>query len=318
MTRLGNSDLNVFPLALGANTLGWTADEGTSFAILDAFVEAGGNLIDTADNYSIWAEGNVGGESEIIIGRWLASRDLRDDVLIATKVSRHPDFLGLGRASISGGVEESLRRLGVDRIDVYYAHYDDPATPVEESAATFHELQQQGKIGHVGLSNYTAKRLEEWISVARAHGWELPVAFQPHYNLVHRQPYERELAPIVQAAQIGVVPYFGLASGLLSGKYGSAEEVNRSDRRVFTEKYSSPESFAVVDVLHEIAREQNVAVPTVALAWLRDAPGVVAPLASVRTADQLPALTAIGRFSLDADSRARLDSVSSRVPEEQL
>jgi aryl-alcohol dehydrogenase (NADP+) len=316
MARIGASDIDVLPLALGTNPFGWTADEPTSFALLDAFTEAGGQLLDTADNYSIWADGNDGSESETIIGRWMAARRNRDDVVIATKVSRHPDFRGLGRASILGGVEVSLRRLGTDRIDIYFAHYDDPATPVEESAAAFRELQESGKIRHVGLSNYGAARLAEWIEVARRHGWPLPIALEPHYNLVRRQPFERELAPIAREAGIGVLPYFGLASGFLAGTYRTAADVQRSDRsRRFTAQYLSPPALAVLETLDRIATEHGVAMPTVALAWLRRRPGVVAPIASARTIEQLPPLLAAATFELDPASTALLDRVSAEVPD---
>ncbi|HEY4225558.1 MAG TPA: aldo/keto reductase [Pseudolysinimonas sp.] len=305
----------IFPLALGTNTFGWTADEATSFEVLDAFAASGGQLIDTADNYSIWAEGNDGGESETIIGRWLASRRTRDSVLVSTKVSRHPEFKGLGHDAITRGVEASLRRLQTDYIDIYYAHYDDPETPVEQSATTFRELQLAGKIRHVGLSNYGRTRLEEWIRVARANDWPLPVALQPHYNLLRRQPYERELAPVVAGAGIGVVPYFGLASGFLSGKFRTAADIERSDRKQFTAQYFSPEAIAVVETLDDIARAHGVQIPTVAIAWLRSRPQVLAPLTGARSVEQLDALIAAATFDLDPESAARLDAVSAKVPE---
>jgi len=313
MTRPDVLGLEALPLALGTNTFGWTADEATAFRILDAFHDAGGRLVDTADNYSIWAEGNDGSESETIIGRWLAASGRRDDMVVATKVSRHPDFRGLSRASILGGVEVSLRRLQTDRIDVYYAHYDDPGTPVEESVAAFQELREAGKIRHVGLSNYGGARLAEWIRVSREHGWEPPVSLQPHYNLVHRQPYERELAPIVAAENLAVIPYFGLASGFLSGKFRTADDVERSDRKIFTAQYLSPESQAVLDVLDTASRELGIPVPTIALAWLRSRPFVAAPLVSARAVAQLPDLLAAATTELGVDVLARLDAVSARV-----
>jgi aryl-alcohol dehydrogenase (NADP+) len=315
MTTSNDSNLNLFPLALGTNTFGWTADEAASFEVLDAFVAAGGQLIDTADNYSIWADGNRGGESETIIGRWLADRRARESVVLATKVSRHPDFKGLGHDAVVRGLDASLHRMRTDYIDIYYAHYDDPDTTVEESASVFRELQVAGKIRHVGLSNYARPRLEEWIRIARSNGWPLPVALQPHYNLLRRQPYERELAPVVAAAGIGVVPYFGLASGFLSGKYRTAADIQRSDRSRFTAQYFSPEAIAVVEALDDIARAHQVEIPTVAIAWLRTRPNVLAPLAGARSAEQLVALLAAATFQLDTQSSARLDSVSAMVPE---
>jgi aryl-alcohol dehydrogenase-like predicted oxidoreductase len=312
MTRLGSTDLDVFPLALGGNTFGWTSDEATSMAVLDAFVAGGGNLIDTADNYSIWAEGNVGGESELIIGRWIASRRNRDSVIVATKVSRHPDFRGLSRRAILGGIDASLKRLQTDHIDLYYAHYDDPGTPVEESAATFRELQVSGKIRQIALSNYTGERLQEWVTVATRNGWPLPAVFQPHYNLVHREPFESDQAPVAAAAGMSIVPYFALASGFLSGKYRTNADLQSTDRsRRFAAQYGSEQAIATVQALEAVAVEAGVSLPTVAISWLRGRPGVAAPIASARTLEQLPALLASATFTLSTEARAALDAVSA-------
>ncbi len=314
MTRLGSTDLDVFPLALGGNTFGWTSDEDTSLAVLDAFVAGGGNFVDTADNYSIWADGNTGGESELIIGRWLAARGNRDSVVVATKVSRHPDFRGLGRRAILGGVDASLARLQTDYIDLYYAHYDDPGTPVEESAGAFHELQVAGKIRHVALSNYSGERLQEWVTVVRDNGWPLPAVYQPHYNLVHREPFESDQAPVAAAAGMSIVPYFALASGFLSGKYRTADDLQRTDRsRRFVAQYGSEQALAVVQTLEAVAAEAGVAPATVAISWLRGRSGVAAPIASARTLEQLPALLASATFELSAEARAALDAVSATV-----
>ncbi len=218
MTAIGSSGLDVFPLGLGGNTFGWTSDRETSFAVLDAFVAAGGNLIDTADSYSAWAPGNTGGESETIIGEWLAARGNRDSVVIATKVSRHPRFRGLSRGNVLAAADASLARLRTGHIDLYYAHHDDPEVPVAEAVGVFGELQKAGKIRHVGLSNFTAPRLREWVAAAAAEGLAAPVALQPHYNLLERASYETSLAPSAAEFGLGVLPYYALASGFLAGQ----------------------------------------------------------------------------------------------------
>jgi len=215
MALIGKSDLDVFALGLGGNTFGWTSDAETSFAVLDAFVAGGGNFIDSADSYSWWVEGNVGGESETIIGQWTKARGNRDSVIIATKVSRHPRFRGLSAQNVAAAADASLARLATDYIDLYYVHYDDPDVPVEETAGAFRALQVAGKIRQVGLSNFTAPRLREWMSVAEANGWPAPVALQPQYSLVEREPYESDLAPVIAEFGLGVMPYYSLASATL-------------------------------------------------------------------------------------------------------
>ncbi len=201
MAVIGSSDLDVLPVALGTNTFGWTADRDESFEILDAFVAGGGSLIDTADGYSAWAPGNVGGESETIIGEWIASRGGREQLVVATKVSSHPEFQGLGAANIAAAARESLRRLQTDHIDLYFAHYDDPDTPLEETVTAFAALVDRGAVRYVGLSNYTAERIAEWIETAQRLGVAAPVALEPHYNLLHREPFESELRPLAAAAR---------------------------------------------------------------------------------------------------------------------
>lgn len=210
MTVIGSSDLDVFPLGLGGNTFGWTSDQETSFAVLDAYVAGGGNFIDTADSYSAWVPGNSGGESETIIGEWTAARRNRDSVIIATKVDRHPQFRGLSRSNVLAAADASLSRLRTDRIDLYYVHYDDPDVPVAEAAGVFSELRKAGKIRYVGLSNFTAPRLREWFTVSAAEGFAPPVALQPHYNLVERAAYETSLAPVAAEFGLGVLPYLSL------------------------------------------------------------------------------------------------------------
>lgn len=313
MTLLGTSTIEVFPLALGGNVFGFTSDEATSHAVLDAYVAGGGNFIDTADLYSAWVSGNSGGESETIIGTWAASRRNRSDVVIETKVSQHPAFRGLAASNIRAAADASLRRLQTDYIDVYYAHYDDPSVPLEETVAAFDALRTAGKIREVGVSNYSPARLQEWIDIATRRGFALPVALQPHYNLVERAWYETGLAPVVAAHELAVVPYFALASGFLTGKYRTRADLRGAVRGQMVNRYMSPRGLAVVEVLDRIAAAREVAIPTVALAWLRGRPGVAAPLASARTVEQLPALLASATFELTAQERGELDQVSARV-----
>jgi len=311
MTVLGSSDLDVFPLGLGGNTFGWTSDMDTSFAVLDAYVAGGGNFIDTADSYSAWVPGHAGGESETIIGEWTAARGNRDSVIIATKVSRHPKFRGLSRGNVLAAADASLARLRTDHIDLYYVHYDDPDVPVAEVAGTFSELQRAGKIRHVGLSNYTAPRLREWLAVAAAEGFASPVALQPHYNLVERTAYEASLAPVAAEFGLGVLPYYALASGFLAGKYRSAADHAGAARQPGATRYLTPTGRAVLAALDAVAADRGVEPATVALAWLRARPQVAAPLASARTVDQLPALLASASLDLAADEIEALDKASA-------
>ena len=313
MAVIGKSDLVVFPLGLGGNTFGWTSDKETSFSVLDGYVAGGGNFVDTADSYSAWVPGHGGGESESIIGQWTKARGNRDSVVIATKVSRHPQFRGLSAKIIHGGAEASLTRLQTDYIDLYYAHYDDPDVPVQESAGAFRELQVAGKIRNVGLSNYTAPRLREWFAVCQAEGWPPPVAFQPHYNLVAREPYESEFAPIVAEFGIGVLPYSALASGFLAGKYRTACDNAGTARQPAAARYLTPAGLAVLAALDNIAAARGVEVASVAIAWLLTRPGVVAPLASARTVDQLGPLLAAATLKLTADEVNALGVASAEA-----
>ena len=219
MPRLGRTDLDVFPLCLGGNVFGWTASEQESFAILDAYAAAGGNFIDTADSYSAWVPGHVGGESETIIGRWMAARGGRNRMIIATKVGRAPGRLGLGRKNIRAGAEASLKRLGVDRIDLYYAHADDLNTPIDETLREFDALMREGKVGYIGASNFTAARLSAALATSAREGLARYVALQPHYNLMVRNEYEGALSDVCAREGVACVPYFALAMGFLSGKY---------------------------------------------------------------------------------------------------
>ncbi|MDP9792848.1 aryl-alcohol dehydrogenase-like predicted oxidoreductase [Catenuloplanes nepalensis] len=309
MVTIG-TDIDVFPLALGGNTFGWTSDENESRQVLDAFLAEGGNLIDTSDNYTSWVEGNSGGESETVIGGWLAARGNRDRVVIATKVSGHPRFPGLSAANIAAAVDASLGRLRTDYIDLYFAHFDDPDTPLAETAAAFDALVRAGKARAIGVSNYSGARIREWAEIARRDGLTAPVVVEPHYNLVKRADYERDVAPVAAAHRLAVLPYFALASGFLTGKYRSEADLTGA-RQPYAGAYFSPAGLAVVAVAEEIAAGHGVPPATVALAWLRGRPGVAAPVASARTLAQLPALML--PLELTAGERAALDEVSAAL-----
>jgi aryl-alcohol dehydrogenase-like predicted oxidoreductase len=309
--KLGTTDLQVFPLALGGNVFGWTADEETSFAVLDAYTAAGGNFVDTADVYSAWVDGNSGGESETIIGRWLARRGRRDDLVIATKVSQHPDAKGLSRASIRRGVDASLRRLQTDHIDLYYAHYDDADTPLEETVAALGELVTEGKVRYVAASNYTADRLEQALKIADAGGLPRYAAIQSHHNLVHRGEYEGALAGLAAREGLAAVPYYALASGFLTGKYRDGTTDSGSPRAEGAAKYLDDRGRRVLAALDEVAAAHGVAVATVALGWLAAQPTVVAPIASARTVEQLPDLVAVAELELTAAELDRLTTASA-------
>lgn len=311
MTRIGNSELDVFPLNLGGNTFGWTSDVAASETVLDAFVGGGGNFVDTADGYSAWVPGNSGGESETIIGSWMASRGNRDSVVVGTKVSQHPEFTGLSAANVAAAADASLTRLQTGHIDLYYAHFDDAAVPLDETVGAFNDLVVAGKVRYVGISNYSADRAAEWIAIARREGYALPVALQPHYNLVHREPYESELAPVVAANTLGVMPYFSLASGFLTGKYRSDADLVGKARGGGAGKYLTERGLAVLAELDGIAAAHGVAVASIALAWLRAQPGVVAPIASATSAEQVADLLASAVVELDAEELERLDKVSA-------
>ncbi|GAA1627108.1 aldo/keto reductase [Leucobacter chromiireducens] len=311
--RIGQSALEVAPLALGGNVFGWTADRAESFAVLDAFTAGGGNFVDSADGYSHWVPGHTGGESESIIGEWLTVRGARDRVVIATKVSTHPDFLGLAAANVRAAADASLARLGSDHIDLYYAHYDDPETPLEETVAAFSALVDAGKIRAIGVSNYSAERVAEWVRIARSGGFHLPVALQPHYNLVEREFETNGLRAVAETEELAVFPYFSLAKGFLTGKYRSGADATIAGASARAEgaiAYLHERGRAVLTVLDEIAQDRGLDVATVALAWLQGQPTVTAPLASARTVEQLDALLATLTVALSADELARLSAAS--------
>ncbi|MDQ1216902.1 MULTISPECIES: aldo/keto reductase [Microbacterium] len=315
MSTIGNSDLSVFPLALGGNVFGWTADRDTSFAILDAFVEGGGNFVDTADVYSAWAPGHSGGESETIIGEWLAARS-RPEVVVATKVSQHPDFRGLSASNIRAAAEASLKRLGVDAIDLYYAHFDDEETPLEETVGAFGQLVADGLVRHIAVSNYTAERIEEWLRIADETGVARPVAIQPHYNLVHRNEVEETIVPIAERENLSLIPYFALAKGFLTGKYRSTDaSAHNTPRAEGAAVYATPQGLQIIDTLERIGAAHDVSIASAALAWLRSQPTVAAPIASASRLEQVQGLLDGGRVELTADEIAELTRVSTWTPE---
>ena len=313
MERIGS--LQIFPLNLGGNVFGWTADKQASFAILDAFVAGGGNFIDTADGYSAWVPGNTGGESELIIGEWMNTRGNRADVVVTTKVSQHPDFSGLAYDNVIEAADASLTRLGTDYIDLYHAHFDDENTPLEETVKAFSDLVHAGKVRNIGVSNYSADRIDQWFEIAERDGYVKPVALQPHYNLVHRATYERELAPVATARGLAVTPYFSLASGFLTGKYRTEADLAASVRGGGSKGHLTPEGLGVVNALAGIAEARGVAIATIALAWLRAKPNVVAPIASASRVEQLGDLLAAASVDLTAEEIAALDAASEKIGE---
>ncbi|GAA1287258.1 aldo/keto reductase [Pseudonocardia aurantiaca] len=309
MAKIGSSDLDVSRLCLGGNVFGWTADERTSFAVLDAFVVAGGNFIDTADSYMWRAPGNSGGESETIIGRWMASRGNRDSVVIATKVGSWPQRPGLSRANIVAAAEDSLRRLQTDRIDLYFSHTDDAGTAQEETAAAFDELVRAGKVRTIGASNFTPERLRSALEISAREGLASYVALQPHYNLLERD-FESAFAPLLESQGLACLPYFGLAKGFLTGKYRPDTEVD-SARAEGAMAYMDDRGLRVLAALDEIAAAREVPVAAVALAWLADQPTVAAPIASARTPEQLTDLLPVLDLTLTKTELAKLTKASA-------
>ncbi|MGV9989326.1 aldo/keto reductase [Streptomyces sp. NPDC003374] len=311
LRKLGASDLEVFPLALGGNVFGWTADREQSFAVLDAYTAAGGNFVDTADSYSAWAEGNKGGESETIIGEWMRARGNRSDVVIATKVSQHPDYQGLTAANIRAAADASLRRLGTDHIDLYYTHFDKPEVPVEEIIGALDELVRAGKVRHVAASNISAERLRASLDFSEREGLARYVALQPHYNLVSRDTYEGPLRDLAERAGLAAVPYYALASGFLTGKYRPGATVDSARAQGAAKHLETERGRKVLAALDEVARAHDAEVATVALAWLAARPTVVAPIASARTVDQLPALLALADLRLTEEELELLTRASA-------
>ncbi|WP_026423458.1 aldo/keto reductase [Actinokineospora inagensis] len=310
MTRIGSTDLEVYPLNLGTNVFGWTASRDASFAVLDAYAAAGGNFVDTADMYSQWAPGNSGGESETIIGEWLAARGKRDQFVVATKLSALEGFKGLSAANVKAAAEGSLRRLGTDHIDLYYAHYDDEDTPIEETLAAFDELVRAGKVRYIAASNLSAKRVEESLAISDREGFARYVALQPHYSLIERSGYEDEYAALVARENLGVLPYWSLAKGFLTGKYRDGGPTVDSPRAGAAAQYLDDRGRRVLAALDEVSAAHSTTVAAVALAWLTAQPNVVAPIASARSTEQLADLLPAAELALTADEVAKLTAAS--------
>jgi aryl-alcohol dehydrogenase-like predicted oxidoreductase len=313
MRNLPGTDLQVSEICLGGNVFGWTADRDASFAVLDAFLDGGGNFIDTADSYSAFAPGNSGGESETILGEWFAARPgVRDRVVLATKVGKLAGVEGLSPATVRAAAEASLGRLGTDRIDLYYAHSDDPDTPIEDTLGAFGELIEEGKVRHIAASNFTAARLEQALSLAASDGLPRYVALQPQYSLVERDAYEGELRDLCAREGLSCIPYWGLASGFLTGKYRPGAPDVDSPRAAGAAKYLKNErAIAVLEALDEVATVHDAEVATVALAWLLAEPTVLAPIASARNTEQLGPLLAVPGLELSDAELERLASVSN-------
>jgi aryl-alcohol dehydrogenase-like predicted oxidoreductase len=311
MTKLGTSDLDVSTLSLGTNVFGWTADEPTSHAVLDAYVAGGGNFIDTADVYSAWLPGHRGGEAETIIGRWLAANPgRRHDLVVATKVGQLSGAEGLSRETILKAADASLQRLQTDRIDLYWAHIDDQDTPLEETLGAFGELIDAGKVRAIGASNYSAPRLTEALAVSRREGLPSYVALQPHYNLVEREEYEGTLASVVAEHGLSTVPYFGLAKGFLTGKYRPGGAAVDSPRAPAAAAYLDDGGADVLDALDEVAAAHDAPVAAIALAWLAAQPTVASPIASARTLDQLAELLPVNQIRLTEGELAILSAAA--------
>ncbi len=310
MVKIGSSDLDVSRLCLGANVFGWTADRDAAFAVLDAFVAAGGNVIDTADSYMWRIPGNSGGESETILGEWLAARGRRDDVAILTKVGSLPSRPGLSAANIAAAVDDSLRRLRTDHIDLYWAHKDDPDTPQEETLTAFDALVRAGKVRAIGASNFSADRLRSALRISAREGLAAYVGLQPHYNLMERAEFEGELAPVLAEHGLSCLPYYGLARGFLTGKYRPDSPAVDSPRAEGARAYLDERGLRVLAALDEVAAAHGVTVAAVALAWLAAQPTVAAPIASARSVDQLRELLPVLELSLTPAEVAALSAAS--------
>ena len=311
--KLGGSALSVAPLCLGGNVFGWTIDEAASFRLLDAALDGGLNFIDTADVYSRWVEGHVGGESETILGKWLKQNGKRDKVVLATKVGMDMGAgrNGLSKTRIAQAVEESLSRLQIDVIDLYQAHKDDADTPLEETLSAFGDLVKAGKVRAIGASNYSAPRLEAALQLSAAHSLPKYESLQPHYNLVFRQDYESTLEPVCEKHNVGVIPYFSLASGFLSGKYRSEADTAGKARSGGVKAYLNEKGFGVLKALDEVAKAHHSRPAVVALAWLIARPSITAPIASATSVEQLNDLVAATTLQLKKEDIQRLDEASA-------
>ncbi|MGH2937104.1 MAG: aldo/keto reductase [Solirubrobacterales bacterium] len=308
MALIPRTDLDVFGLCLGGNVFGWTADREASFAVLDAYAAAGGNFVDTADAYMARAPGNSGGESETIIGEWMAARDNRDAILIATKVGKLAGLDNLRAETIRRAADDSLRRLGVDHIDLYYAHFDDTETPLAETLNTFGELIDAGKVRAIAASNYSGARLAEALETADREGLPRYVALQPHYNLMERS-YESDQQAVCEREDVACFPFYGLARGFLTGKYRPDGEDIDSPRAESAKAYLDDRGEKMLAALDEIAAAHDTEAAAVALAWLREQDTVLAPIASARNTEQLSPLLASVQLSLSEDELGHLTAI---------
>jgi aryl-alcohol dehydrogenase-like predicted oxidoreductase len=299
--KLGNSGPDVYPLALGGNVFGWTVDEPTAFRLLDVFVDAGLNLIDTADTYTRWVAGNKGGESETIIGKWFAKSGKRDRVVIATKVGSEmgPGRKGLAKDYILRAVEDSLKRLQTDTIDLYQSHRDDPDTPLEETLEAYARLIKEGKVRAIGASNYSAERLSEALRISEQRGYPAYQSLQPRYNLYDRADYESTFEPLCRDKGLGVITYYSLASGFLTGKYRSDQDLSKSIRGQGIKLYMNERGFRILDALERVAKHYHATTASVALAWLIARPGITAPIASATSLEQLNELIEATKLKLE-------------------
>jgi len=313
--ELGRSGLQVSPIAFGGNVFGWSADEKTAFTLLDAFVDAGFNLVDTADVYPAWVPGNRGGESETIIGRWLQHSGKRDKVVIATKVAKWAERPGLSADNINAAIKDSLRRLQTDVIDLYQAHEDDESVPLEESLGAFARLVQAGKVRAIGASNYSAARLREALKVSADYHLPRYETLQPEYNLYDRAGYEAELEPLAREQGLGVISYYSLASGFLSGKYRTAQDVGKSAARgaKVAAQYLNPRGLRILQALDDVAASHNATPAQVALAWLIARPGITAPIVSATSVQQLQEVLAAAQLAMTPVQLAQLDSASAET-----
>ena len=311
--KLGRSGLEVSPLSFGGNVFGWTIDENSSFEILDHFIAVGGNFIDTADVYSKWVAGNLGGESETILGKWLKQRGNRDQVVIATKVGNDMGVKGKGlsRKYIQQAVEDSLQRLQTDYIDLYQSHIDDETTPLEETLETYAELIRQGKVRAIGASNYSAERLAQALEISRQHRYPRYESLQPRYNLYDRDGYEQDLQQICQEHSIGVISYSSLCSGFLSGKYRSEKDLSISLRGSSVKRYLNPRGLRILEALDEVAKIYNATPTQVSLAWLIANPTITAPIVSATKVEQLNDIIKAVNINLDQDAIDLLNQASS-------
>lgn len=311
--KLGRSGLEVSALCFGGNVFGWTADLRTSFALLDHFVEAGGNFIDTADVYSVWAPGNMGGESETILGTWLKERVNRDQVIIATKVGGQmaPDRKGLSKQHIMRSVEDSLRRLQTDYIDLYQSHYDDPSTPMEETLEAYQDLIRQGKVRAIGASNFTVARLIEALRLSEQLGYPRYESLQPLYNLYERESFERELGPLCREEEIGVINYFSLAAGFLTGKYRSEADLANRARARTVQKCLNDRGLRILAAMDQVGLKCGATLTQIALAWLLARPGVTSPIVSATSVEQLHQIVSAPALQLTQDDISLLDQASA-------